>query len=111
MNNYLVAVFLAALVPITGCVSLAPEDSGCAGATVRRINIVYQRHSKITVAPPSRYASPGDAIEYRVKGPEARLFNSTGTSGPGSFAWLDASGPGNSRGNSYFVCVPKNANT
>jgi hypothetical protein len=106
MNTIRTAVFLVALSLSGGCAVVAPQDSKCAGAPVKKITIVYQRHNKITVAPPVRHVDPGDAIEYKVTGPVPRSFKAEGTSGPGSYGWLDATGSGGPGGVSNIACVP-----
>ena len=99
--------FLTALSLSGGCASVAPEGSECEGAVLKKINIVYQRHSKITVAPPTREVQRGEAIDYRVKGPESRAFKARGTTGPGPYGWLDTTGSGEPGGKSHIVCVDK----
>jgi hypothetical protein len=112
MNTIRATVFLTALSLSGGCATVAPEESGCEGATLRNINIVYQRHSKITVAPPKKKVHRGDAINYKVKGTESRTFKAKGTKAPpnssASFTWLNATGKGGTvgDGNSHIVCVP-----
>ena len=106
MNTIRTFVFLVALSLASGCASVAPEDSKCHGATVKKITIVYQRHDRITVAPSVRHVNPGDAIEYKVTGPVRRNFKAEGTSGPASYSWLDVTGEGGPGGISNIVCVP-----
>jgi hypothetical protein len=109
MNTNRATVFLIALCLSGGCASVAPEDSDCEGAKLRQITIVYQRNSKITVSPPKKDVDRGDAINYKVRGPEARPFKAKGTKAPNasaSFAWLDATGSGDPSGRSHIVCVP-----
>ena len=72
MNTIRTVVFLVALSLSCGCASVAPADSKCPDATLKKITIVYQRHNKITVAPSVRRVDPGDAIEYNVTGPASR---------------------------------------
>ncbi len=100
MNTIRATVFLIALTLAGGCASVAPAESNCAGAVSKKINIVYQRHSKITVAPSRRVVERGQAIDYRVKGVESRTFKAKGTRGPGSasYGWLDAQGEGGTTG-------------
>jgi hypothetical protein len=108
MNTIRATFFLVALSLSGGCASIVQEGSGldCPGATVRQITIVYQKHSKITVAPPRKVVEPGDAINYKVKGPGAPVFKAKGTSGPASYGWLDVTGSGGPNGQSNIVCVP-----
>ena len=112
MNTIRATVFLLALALSGGCATVAPEDSDCEGAKLRNITIVYQRHSKITVAPPRKEVDRGDAINYIVTGTESRVFKAKGTKAPpnssASFAWLNATGKGGTArsGNSHIVCVP-----
>ena len=106
MNTIRTVVFLVALSLSCGCASVAPADSKCPDATLKKITIVYQRHNKITVAPSVRRVDPGDAIEYNVTGPASRNFKAKGTSGPGPYGWLDVTGEGGPGGISNIVCVP-----
>jgi hypothetical protein len=111
MNTIRATFFLIALTLAGGCASVAPKGTKCAGADLKKINIVYQRHSKITVAPSRRVVERGQAIDYRVKGVESRAFKAKGTKGPGSasYGWLDAQGEGGTTGdgNSHIVCVDR----
>lgn len=90
-----------------GCTSLAPASTSCEGATARKVNIIYQKNSKITVAPPEREVEQGQAIQFVVKGPAARSFDisGTGSESGASAAWISASGSGSAGGTSVFVCV------
>ena len=107
MNTIRATGFLISLSLSGGC-AVVPDgmDLDCEGAKLRQITIVYQRHSKITVAPSVKVVHPGEAINYKVKGPMSRVFEARGTSGPSSYGWLDASGSGEPSGRSHIVCVP-----
>ncbi len=115
MNTIRTTVFLLALSLSGGCATVVPEgmDLTCEGAKLRQINIVYQRHSKITVAPSVKDVNRGEAINYKVKGPKSRAFKARGTKGPSSAEvdWLDATGSGEPSGRSHIVCVPNDQET
>jgi len=93
-----------------GCVTTTPDFVECAGVPAKKVNIVYQKNSKITVAPPERVVEQGQAIEFVVKGPAARSFNISGTGSESSAPakWIAAAGTGSANGTSVFVCVGAN---
>ena len=110
MNTFRATVFLLALVLSGGCASVAPDGTECAGVRAKDITIKYQRHNKITVAPPRREVTRGEAIRYKVVGGEPRNFTTSGVKGPGSFSWLDVAGVGGTEKEPkyYYVCVDSN---
>jgi hypothetical protein len=112
MNTIRATVFLLALSLSGGCASFAPEglDLDCEGRPVKVIRISYKRHDNIKVRDPIVNVNRGEAINYKVTGPQNtqnRTFNAKGTSGPSSFGWLDkVNGSGGPGGISNFICVP-----
>lgn len=107
MSGIKTTITLVASLMSFGCASTAPTTVSCPGVTSKKVNIIYQKNSKITVAPPEREIEQGQAIEFVVKGPAARSFNITGTgSESGAPAnWINAAGTGSAGGTSVFVCV------
>jgi len=93
-----------------GCVTTTPDFVECAGVPSKKVNIVYQKNSKITVAPPERVVEQGQAIEFVVRGPAARSFDISGTGSESSAPakWITAAGTGSANGTSVFVCVGAN---
>lgn len=111
MNMIRTAVFLIALSLSGGCASVVPDelDLDCAGATAKRITIVYKRHDSITVAPSSRDVIRGEGIKLKVVGDKARDFETKGKKGPGPYSWLNVTGIGGTEKDPkfYYVCVDK----
>ena len=117
MNTIRTSVFLLALSLSGGCASITPvepRDEVCTTAAPgNKINIVYQRHNKITVAPPQLTVDEGEEIWFFVKGSESRPFKTKGTKPPpehpsAKVDWLNSFGEGGTVGNgsSFKVCVP-----
>jgi len=107
MNRISTTIILVASLTSFGCAGTAPMTASCAGVPSKKVTIIYQKNSKITVAPPEREIEQGQAIEFFVKGPAARSFSITGTGSESGAAanWIGATGTGSNAGTSVFVCV------
>lgn len=94
---------MSAFTIFSGCVSLAPATTSCADATTKKITINYKRNNEIKVSPATRQIKPGEAIRYVFKGNVPRNVEIDGETVTDD--WLNTTGVGSPRGNSYYVCV------